>query len=113
MNPLSFPQFCEQIAGISRMERGKLSLMRQGPNGPYYKLQAWEDGRNLSRYVPADQAPSVQEAIDGYQRFQALTAQYAQGVIAQTRTALAAGSKKKIYRLRRRSAWRRSRKSSP
>ena len=42
------------------MERGKLSVMREGPEGTYYKHQAWENGKNLSRYVSSDQAAAVQ-----------------------------------------------------
>lgn len=100
-----------QIAQIQRMERGKLTVMRQGPEGPYYKLQAWEHGTNVSRYVARDEAAAVQEAIDGYHRFEALSAQYAQVVIDQTRAELAARSKKKHYHLRRRSAWPKTRRS--
>jgi hypothetical protein len=100
-----------QIAQIQRMERGTLTVMRQGPEGPYYKLQAWENGTNVSRYVARDEAAAVQEAIDGYHRFEALSAQYAQVVIDQTRAELAARSKKKHYHLRRRSAWPKTRRS--
>ena len=85
-----------QIAQIQSMERGKLSVMRESSAGPFYKLQAREDGKNLTRYVPRDQVPVVQQAIEGYQQFQSLTEQYAQQVIDQTRAAIAAGSKKKI-----------------
>ena len=112
MNTTNPAQLFEQMAQIQRMERGKLTVMRQGPLGPYYKLQVWENGKNLSRYVERDQAASVQEAIDGYHQFQALTEQYAQALIDKTRAELAAGSKKKKYHLRRKSCWRKSRKSS-
>jgi hypothetical protein len=105
-------QFFEQIAQIQRMERGKLAIMREGPEGPYYKHQAWEDGKNFSRYVSRDQAPAVQEAIEGYRRYQELTEQYAQSIIDQTRAELAAHSKKKRYRPRRKSSWPKTRKSS-
>jgi len=37
----------------------------------------------------------VQQAIEGYKQFEALTAQYAEEMISQTRAAIAAGSKKK------------------
>jgi hypothetical protein len=112
MNPTKPAQLFEQIAQIQRMERGKLTVMREGPDGPYYKHQAWEDGKNLSRYVSRDQAADVQEAIEGYHRFQKLTEQYAQAIIVQTRAELAAHSKKKRYRLRRKSSWPKTRKSS-
>ena len=112
MNTNPSAQFFQQIAQIKRMERGKLTIMRQTPDGPYYKLQAWEDGKNLSRYIPRDQADAVQEALEGYRQFQELTGQYAQTVIDQTRAELAAHSKKKTYHLRRKSSWPRTRKSS-
>jgi len=94
------------------MERGKLSVMREGPEGTYYKHQAWENGKNLSRYVANDQAAAVQQAIDGYHKFQELTEQYAQQVIDNTRAELATDSKKKKYRRRSKSSWPKTRKSS-
>ena len=112
MNASKATQLGEKIAQIQRMERGKLTIMRQGPEGPYYKHQAWEKGKNLSRYVAYDQAAAVQEAIDGYQKFSELTEQYAQTVIDKTRAELAANSKKKSYHLRRKSSWPKTRKSS-
>ena len=80
------------------MERGKLSLMRETSSGAAYKLQAWEKGKNLSRYVPPEQAPAVQEAIDGYARFQALIGQYVDQVIQRTRAEIASASKKTKHR---------------
>jgi len=99
-----------EIAQIDRMERGKLSVMRDTPNGTAYKLQAWENGKNQSRYVPPDQAEAVQEAIEGYQRYQTLTEQFAELKIQETRAAIAVGSKKKNRPAR--SSWPRTRKSS-
>src|ERR1041385_5742128 len=98
-------QLCQQIAQIKRMERGKLTLMREGPQGPHYKLQAWENGKNISRPVSRDQAHAVEQALEGYRKFQDLTHQYAQAVIEQTRAELAANSKKKSYNLCRKSSW--------
>jgi hypothetical protein len=85
-----------QIAQIQTMERGKLSSLRETSAGTAFKLQVWENGKNISRYIPPDQVPAVQEAVGGYQRFQALTEQYAQLKIEETRAAIAAGSKKKL-----------------
>ncbi len=110
-SPKPAPLF-EQIAQIHRMERGKLSVMREGPQGTHYKHQVWENGKNLSRYVSPDQAQALQQAIDGYHRFQDLTEQYAQQVIDVTRAELSARSKKKTYHLRRKSSWPKTRKSS-
>jgi hypothetical protein len=92
------------------MERGKLSVMKESAAGPFYKIQARENGKNVTRYVPREQVPAVQQAIEGYKQFQTLTGQYADEVITQTRAAIAAGSKKKPSR--RRSSSPKSRKSS-
>ena len=112
MNTPHSAQLFEKIAQIQRMERGKLTVMREGPEGPYYKLQVWENGKNLSRYVSRDQATGVQAALDGYHQFKDLTEQYAQTVIDRTRAELVAQSKKKHYRLHRNSSRSKTRKSS-
>ena len=77
------------------MEHGSLSVIRQGPNGPYYNLNSWEKGTNQCRYIPQEKVPQVQRAIEGYQKFQQLTEQYAQGLVEQTRAQLGIGTKKK------------------
>ena len=93
-------QLLQQIAAIPVMERGKLSTYsfkeRSGQAGPYHKLQHWEDGKNITRYIPADELPAVQAALEGYQQYQQLTEQYAHLVISETRQNIA-GSKKKRY----------------
>lgn len=98
------------MAQIQTMERGKLSVLRQSSDGPFYKLQAWENGRNVTRYIPRDQVAAVQEALQGFEQFRELTEEYAQHVIDQTRAEIAASSKKKT--LRRNSSSPRNRKSS-
>ena len=104
-------QLFEQIAQIQRMERGKLSVMREGPESTHFKLQVWENGKNLSRHISSDQAPVVQEAIEGYRKFKDLTEQYAQQVIDKTRAELTDLKKSKSNR-HRKSSWHRTRKSS-
>jgi hypothetical protein len=76
------------------LERGKLSIIRQGPDGPYYNHQCRQDGKNVSRYIPRDQVPAVQEAIDGYAQFTVLIEQYVDQVVQKTRGDLADESKK-------------------
>ena len=93
--PLTAQGLLEQILKIERMEHGSLCVIGQGPNGPYYNLNSWEDGQNQCRYLPQDKAPAVQQAIEGYQKYQQLTEQYAQQVIEQTRAELEIGVKKK------------------
>ena len=88
-------QLLQQIAQIQHMEPGKLCVLRQGPNGPYYNLQWREQGKALSRYVPADQVEGLAQHTANYQRFQNLVDQYAQLVIERTRAERATGFKKK------------------
>jgi hypothetical protein len=85
----------QQIAQIQQMEPGKLCVMRQGPNGPYYNLQWREQGQAISRYVPSDQVEAVAQHTANYQTFQNLVGQYAQTIIERTRAERAAGCKKK------------------
>jgi hypothetical protein len=106
----SLPNLLQQIAQIQSLERGKLSVIKESAAGPFYKLQAREKGKNVTRYVPREQVPAVQEAIEGYKQFQALTEQYAEKVITLTRAAVAAGSKKKTRR--QNSSWPKTRKLS-
>jgi len=99
MNTPNKHQLLEQISAISAMERGKLSAYsfkeRSGVAGPYHKLQHWQDGKNHTRYVPADELPAVEAALAGYAQYQQLTEQYAQLVIAETRQNLATSKKSK------------------
>ena len=99
MNNLNQQQILQRIAAIPAMERGKLSdysfKERSGVAGPYHKLQQWQEGKNHTRYVPAEELPAVEAALAGYAQYQQLTEQYAKLVIAETRQTIA-GSKKKI-----------------
>jgi hypothetical protein len=72
----------EKMERVERMERGKLCQMGRRP---HYNHQTWQDGRNVVRYVPRDQAPFVQEAIDGYALFMKLAEKYVDEVVRQTR----------------------------
>ena len=64
MNSQSTPQsLLQQIAQIQHMERGTLSVLRQGPQGPYYNHQCLEEGRNVSRYVPPNRCRQLQEDL--------------------------------------------------
>src|SRR6266481_5913885 len=100
----------QQIAQIQRMDQGILSVIRQGPQGPYYNHQCYENGRNVSRYVPAEQVSELQEAIEGYRRFQELVKQYVQLQVDKTRSERQAGLKKKTPRPE--SSWPKMKKSS-
>lgn len=102
MSQLAKQQILRQIAAIPAMERGKLSAYsleeRAGMTGPYFKLQRWENGKNHTRHVPCEERPAVEAALGGYARYQELTTQYADLVIAETRQDLAAAKKKRPRR---------------
>lgn len=89
------PDILRQIAAISAMEPGRLSVIRQGPKGPYYNLQHHENGRNHTEYIPADQVPEVERNTAAYRLFIKLVDQYAGEVIEQTRRQRKEGLKKK------------------
>ena len=113
MNTPSKQHLLQQIAAIPAMERGKLSAYsfkdRSGAAGPYHKLQHWHNGKNQTRYIPADELPAVEAALAGYARYEQLTDEYAQRVIAETRQNIATLKKSKSHPP---SSWPKKRKSS-
>jgi hypothetical protein len=98
------------LAQIQCLDRGTVSVIRQGPSGPYYNHQCYENGRNVSRYVPAQQVEELKAAIADHQRFQQLVQQYVELMVQRTRTQRQAGSKKKTPRPN--SSWPKTRKSA-
>ena len=84
-----------QIGAITRFEQGKLCVIRHGPNGPYYNLQRWENGANVTQYVPADQLAAVQENLACYEQFAQLLQLYVQTLSTRSREERLAGVKKK------------------
>jgi hypothetical protein len=107
MNPHEKTRLLEQIAAIPAMERGKLS---PHSSGRHHKLQCWQEGKNHTRHVPADELPALQGALAGYAQYRQLTEQYADLVIQETRQNIAAAKKKNP--LRPQSSWHRKKKSS-
>ena len=100
MNLPSTPQsLLKQIAQIQRMEPGKLCVMRQGADGPYYNLQCRLDGKVVTRYVPREQVQTVAENTANYARFAQLIEHYTRLVAEQSRAQRQAGIKKKTRRL--------------
>jgi hypothetical protein len=59
-------------------------VCRLGPR-PQFNHQTWQDGRNVTRYVPAAEVAALQEAIRGYRLFMELAKRYADRVIERTR----------------------------
>lgn len=85
-----------QIAAVTRMERGKLSVIRTGPDGqPYFNLQHRENGRNVSEYVPRDQVPTVEQNIAAYQHFQTLIDEHVAEIAEISRNERKSSVKKK------------------
>jgi hypothetical protein len=94
MNPAPQPadavrqSLLDQIAAIHTMLPGTLTEeYRDSPAtggkqarklGPYFKHQCWSNGRNVSRRVPAEEAPQLSEDIDHAKCFRELVAQLAQ-----------------------------------
>jgi hypothetical protein len=108
--PITPESVLQDLAQIQRLDRGSVSVLRQGPSGPYYNHQCYENGRNVSRYVPAEQVEELQAAIADYQRFQQLVQQYVELLVQRTRAQRQAGSKKKTPRLL--SSWPKTKKSN-
>ena len=84
-----------RISAIRSMERGKLTeFHRTRPaadgsgtlrTGPYHKLQAWENGRNNTRHIPASEVAGVQRDLANYKEFRELVGTLEQTIIADTR----------------------------
>ncbi len=79
-------QILEEMNSITRMERGKLCTQCPSSGAPpFYKLQCWQEGKNQTRYVPADEVEPLKEALAGHQRFQQLAEEFVNLTVALTR----------------------------
>jgi hypothetical protein len=89
----------QQIAAIATMETGKLSAYvptgRPAATTPYFKLQSWQEGKNVTRHVRSERLPQLQAALEGYAQFCQLCEQYADLVVQRTRRAWETDAKKK------------------
>jgi hypothetical protein len=95
-------QILQQMERIQTMERGSLQEerrpSRQDPglaNGPYFKHQIWEDGKNQTRRVPQEEADRLAQAIQGRKQFEALAQEFVSTTVAQTRAQQAGPDAKK------------------
>ena len=89
-----------QLAELDSLERGTLSgECREVPSpdgkgtvlrGPYFKHQCWEDGKNRSVRVPAEQVARLRVDIENADRFDQLTALLAQSAVEKSRSERAA-----------------------
>lgn len=90
------PERIKQVAAITSMERGHLSVIRTGPDGrPYYNLQHRENGRNVTEYIPRDQVATVEENIAAYERFKSLIDEHVNEISEKSRQERKATVKKK------------------
>lgn len=85
-------QILQQMEQIQTMERGSLQAesrpSKQDPdlaNGPYFKHQVWEDGKNQTRRVPRTEADRLAQAIQGRKQFEALAEQFVSTTVNMTR----------------------------
>ena len=88
-----------EIANIQNMERGKLCVIKQGKDRPYYNLQYRENGKPVCRYVPCDQVEAIEQDTENYRTFNKLVGQYAQTVIERTREERLDGQKKRRQKI--------------
>ena len=102
-NPLAHKrqQLLQEMQQIHRMEYGSLQAetrpSKKDPDqerGPYYKHQVWEQGENLTRRVPQEQADALAEAIAGRKKFETLAEEFIDTTVAHTRAASSPESKK-------------------
>jgi hypothetical protein len=88
-----------QIAAIPAMETGTLSPYvpsgRPASTDPYFKLQSWKNGKNVTRHVRSEELPQLRTALEGYARFCQLCEQYAQVMVERTRQQWSGDFKKK------------------
>jgi outer membrane translocation and assembly module TamA len=84
-------QILQQMEQIQTMERGSLQEeirpSKQDPdlaNGPYFKHQVWEGGKNKTRRIPREKAAPLAKA-NGRQEFEALAEEFVNTTVAMTR----------------------------
>jgi hypothetical protein len=79
----------QQIDAIPTMEIGTLSPYvptgRPASTQPYFKLQSWQKGKNVTRHVRSGHLSELQAALDGYARFRQLCEHYAEIMVERTR----------------------------
>jgi hypothetical protein len=99
-------QILQQIRAIDRLRRGSLSRQffkkrrahSKHPQGPYYVLQGYVQGKKFSERVPADQAPQIEPLVANYKRFEELAEEFVAVTDQLTRHSQAAPDAKKNSR---------------
>ena len=98
-NQLRREQILQEMNSITRMERGKLCVQQpRAGSAPFHKLQSWCHGKNQTRYVPAQEVTTIQEALAGHARFQRLAEEFVDLTVAATHQEQEADRKKNSRR---------------
>ena len=77
-------QILQQIQAIACLRRGSLSRQffkrrranSKDPQGPYYVLQGYVQGKKFSERIPAGQAPRIEPLVANYKRFEELAEEF-------------------------------------
>jgi len=85
-------EILEEMGAITRMEHGCLTQEyrerdvdgRIHRTGPYYKLQVWRDGKNVTTRVKAAEVAPLQKGIAGMDRFKQLSGDFVAVTVAMT-----------------------------
>ena len=83
------------------MEHGSLQAEKRSSvrnpeqgRGPYYKHQVWQEGQNLTRRVPAQEADALAQAIEGRKEFERLAEAFIDATVLLTRAESSPDAKK-------------------
>jgi hypothetical protein len=102
-------QILQQIQAIDRLRRGSLSRQffkkarahSKVPQGPYYVLQGYVQGKKFSQRIPAQQAQEIEPLVANYQRFEQLAEEFV--IVTDQITRLSQGAPEAKKNSRRRS----------
>lgn len=75
-------EILRQLSEITNMERGKVCKMK-GRKG--FNHQTWHKGRNIVKYIHAEDVLDIELAIKEYNRFMLLAQKYADEIIKHSR----------------------------
>ncbi len=85
-----------ELLAIEEMRPGSVSKQFKEPDlkrGAYYQLNYFAGGRSRTDYVATTVLPDVRRQIGNYKRFKALTAEWVELSIEQSRLKIKAASK--------------------
>ena len=80
-----------EFASIDDMRPGSLTRQYKDPEsqrGPYYQLSYTRGRKSRTEYIPRDRVREVRRQIGNYKRFKALTAEWIDLSIEQSRLAI-------------------------